>query len=494
MSTPAPDRAAITEALTLLGAPPDALAAFPAHPDDLAFSFADALADAPPTIYTDWKYHPADALNEVWQRLYPHGVKGMIDEEDADTGFPKKIILQHNGIGTRYRITIKGDEPCLHDILFALDKVLPAELRIMSLRPYEATDTYLHVIQPAAVFARARELLGDWFDQVFAVHESPLAFTKTGGNVKPKRDLAKKWVNHARQWLALDEQHHKEDSEYLERVLNCTNIADLHRPFPGDSKKDRRASLEKFVARFPMPRRFYLLPMHNYADRIMKEAVIDVLEGRANGWERLHIGMRFEVLHKRFDQELGWDRKIDHVDDEGGRLLALAWALGDMTVVRWLSEELIRFPINFAGWRYTPLEPMLLQLYALWQNVEINWEDYRNPKLGVYRALFDAWNEPAKLPAALEMCCDYHLMRTGEFKEFGWPPYQILPAEILAVYRLREMQGLPTPRIEHPLMDTPLGVLPAPVRCPPDELLRKIIDTVSREHPEFDDWLRWFRE
>jgi len=56
-------------------------------------------------------------------------------------------------------------------------------------------------------------------------------------------------------------------------------------------------------------------------------------------------------------------------------------ALGDMRVVGWMSEESIRFPHNFKGWELTPLEPMLLQLYALWRNVEINWQNYPKAKL-----------------------------------------------------------------------------------------------------------------
>gem|GEM_PF-4683099 len=490
MPVETPERCVVVDTLSLLGAPAVAIAAFPSHPDDFAASIADALVDSPVAIYTDGRFHPAAALNEAWQRLYPHGVKGMIDEEDDETGFPKKIILQHGSVGTRYRIRIKSDDPSLHDIFFALEKVLPADLKVMSLRAYEATDSYLHIIQPAPVFGKVRELLGEWFDQVFASHDSPLSFIKTGGNVKPKGNLVKNFLKRTKPWLVEMQPRHDEARRDIESALVCQDMTQMAPEHRGATAEQKEKWTAKFVADFPLPRRFVLmgLDMQACASRLLEEGVIDVLEGRPRGWERLHLALQYNVLRQRFSQEWGRDRNIDHVIDEAGRLLALAWALGDMKVVEWMSEELIRFPQNFNGWKINPLQPMLLQLYAFWRNIEINWQNYPKARFGVYRNLFDAWNEPAKLRTALEMCCDYHLLRTGEagYQEFYDSPFNIVPAEILAVYRLREMQGLPTPTVEHELLNSPLGKLPAPVHSPPDELLQRIIDTVSREHPNFE--------
>lgn len=485
-----PNRNVIINALSLLAAPAEEIAAFPTHPEDWAFSFADALVDSPAAIYTDGRFHPAEALNEAWQRLYPHGVKGMIDEADDEAEFPKKIILQHAGVDTRYRIRIKDEDLSLHDLFFALDKVLPADLKIMSLLPYEATDSYLHLIQPAAVFDKLRELLGGWFDQVFASHESPLTFIKTGGNVKPKRDLVKNWLKRTKPWLVEMQPTHDQDRADIERALVCQDMTQMAPEYRGTAPEVKQKLIAKFVADFPVPRRFFLLglDMRTCALRLSEQGVVDILDGRPSGWERLHLALQYDVLRHRFSQEWGHNRNIDSIVDEAGRQLALAWALGDLRVVEWMSEELIRFPKNFSGWEFNPLQPMLLQLYALWRNIEINWQNYPKAKLGVYRSLFNAWNDPAKFPTALEMCCDYHCLRTGEsgYQEFYDSPFNILPAEILAVYRLREMQGLPTPTIEHELLNSPLGKLPAPVLSPPDELLQRIIETVSREHPSFE--------
>jgi predicted DNA-binding WGR domain protein len=109
----------LLDVLRLLETPPEAIAKFLSQPENLAWSIAEALAHAPPAISTDWRFSPIEVLNEVWQRVYPFNVKGMIEEEDEATGFPKTIFLQACELGARYRVRIKGEDPSLHDILFA---------------------------------------------------------------------------------------------------------------------------------------------------------------------------------------------------------------------------------------------------------------------------------------------------------------------------------------------------------------------------------------
>jgi hypothetical protein len=163
----------------------------------------------------------------------------------------------------------------------------------------------------------------------------------------------------------------------------------------------------------------------------------------------------------------------------------LAWTLGDLKIVDGLAHDLLNNPHHFRGWQINPLEPFLLQLYAIWKGIEVNWANYPNAKLGVYQQVIQAWNDPAKLTGALDMCCDYHLMRTGEsdYQEFYCPPYEVFPVEILAIYRLRTLLNLQTPTISHELMDSPLGKLPEPVQAKPDELLKRIFEVVEKEVP-----------
>ncbi len=486
----APDKAVLFEVLQLLEAPAEALANFPTHPEDLAWSVSEALTGAPSAILTDWRFSPADVLNDVWQRIYPFQVKGMIEEEDDGNGFPKKILLQSGVVGARYRVRIKGDEPCLHDILFALEKVLPAELRIYALLPYEGTDSYLHVVHSRPIWLQIHERLGSWFWKVFTRHQTALSFTKIGGDVKPKQNRVKKELNSYLEWLKREEEPHQRIPQQIRAVLeinvNDPNLRPKHAFTVPEEKRKR--DLEKWLEEMTTPRRFcrILGDMDHWGNRIMTEGVVRVLQNQDQGWQRIHLALQYHFLDARFRVQLHPNGKIDFVVDDGGRIMALAWALGDLRIVDWLGMDLLQNPHHFTGWGHNPLEPFLLQLYAVWKGIDVNWANYPKAKLGVYQQIFKSWNNPAKLSGALDICCDYHLMRTGEsgYQEFCWHPYEIFPVEILAVYRARELLNLETPAIPHQLMDSPLGKLPEPVWSAPDELLQNILDVVEKEWPE----------
>lgn len=67
--------------------------------------------------------------------------------------------------------------------------------------------------------------------------------------------------------------------------------------------------------------------------------------------------------------------------------------------------------------------------------------------------------------------------------EFTNAPFDILPVEIHAIYKVREIMGLKTPRIEHPLMNTPFGAIPANLPEIHDPLLEGAITKVRQILP-----------
>ena len=66
--------------------------------------------------------------------------------------------------------------------------------------------------------------------------------------------------------------------------------------------------------------------------------------------------------------------------------------------------------------------------------------------------------------------------------------YNLFPLEILAIQRIRREQGLPTPEIDHPLMQTPLAHPPEVMPHVEDELLNQVIAKVRKELPIGDPW------
>ena len=105
----------------------------------------------------------------------------------------------------------------------------------------------------------------------------------------------------------------------------------------------------------------------------------------------------------------------------------------------------------------------------------------------IYRTMFDLWRNPDAnaLVAVCLAACDYHLQprivgRQKEFHDFlgDWASWNRTPIEILLMFKLRQLLGLSNPDIDHPLMNTPLGVLPEEI--PFDDLAKGPDDLIYR--------------
>jgi hypothetical protein len=75
------------------------------------------------------------------------------------------------------------------------------------------------------------------------------------------------------------------------------------------------------------------------------------------------------------------------------------------------------------------------------------------------------------LNSALVEACNYHVAQSRndtnkEIFDITQTPFQLYPAEILAVIRLREQRGLQQPTVDHPLMDMPTAKLRPPIQHP----------------------------
>lgn len=99
----------------------------------------------------------------------------------------------------------------------------------------------------------------------------------------------------------------------------------------------------------------------------------------------------------------------------------------------------------------------------------------------IFNALFALWREPdadALVPVYLA-ACDFHTHRCKpgdkmHFYEFENGLWERTPIEILLLFKLRQLIGLQNPQLDHPLMNTPLGVLPEEVAFEPDDLIKRV--------------------
>jgi len=181
------------------------------------------------------------------------------------------------------------------------------------------------------------------------------------------------------------------------------------------------------------------------------------------GWLRLDKNFQYAM----------WQIRIQghHIIDEWTFCLAYALVIGEDRIANWLSNEMLRDYRQWVtnnrkrtlqdggilGWRTAHLAVFLVHLCALYTHAPA--PDLKGAAgLGPYREVIDKWNDPSTIAEALKVACDAHVAETGARKsDNSWTyPYPHFPGEILAVIRVREKLGLPTPNVDHPLMSSPL--------------------------------------
>lgn len=226
-----------------------------------------------------------------------------------------------------------------------------------------------------------------------------------------------------------------------------------------------------------------------------------VLKGDDSGWEHLrlaleHYGWHLRIEYGEYELALSQGHEKDTSLLTHGlatRCLAQAIALKDDVFADWCGERMLRSAVNpkgfFHDWMYyTPFHPFMARLYALWRSRKVDTEKGLLRNLGIYQGLFDGWTDDRAYATALLRACDFHCERTQfcneEYREFTHTPIDVFAGEILAVQRVRQELLGSAPDISHPLLDTPLGRLPASIPLPQDELLARVIARVNAELPE----------
>ncbi len=109
-----------------------------------------------------------------------------------------------------------------------------------------------------------------------------------------------------------------------------------------------------------------------------------------------------------------------------------------------------------------------------------------------YAAVLADWRTPdlARVQALVSAMAEHHVRASkgsdGFVGAFSLQSDYLFPYEILAFLRLREWEGLENPvSFDHPLMNTPLAVLPpAPLPWPEAPLLDAAIAKFKTEYPE----------
>lgn len=137
----------------------------------------------------------------------------------------------------------------------------------------------------------------------------------------------------------------------------------------------------------------------------------------------------------------------------------------------------------------------MLRLFADWRGGDVShpfldWA-YEVP---LYEGLLQHWRnpDPAAIQPWLLAACEYHAHEAKQdtsrtFFDFGDFRIMRTPLEIHLILRLRELEGLPNPVVEHELMAPPFNrLLPAQTPLPDDELMLGTVERVREEWLNFD--------
>jgi predicted DNA-binding WGR domain protein len=494
----APDAAAWREALLCCGVPPKRAAAFAQRPhEDIVQDFTTAVLDTPFGVATDWKDSPTTALQFLAEGMEQLGVH--IDVEEVDDQLQ---VFVHSGAGgerfVRRIADPEEENESLHDVIFALDRVLPKTVELYLLEGCEGSDTYGHAVLSAERWQRVRELLGPAFGGLFRKQRphGP-AFRRAQQQASPSwADLVQRTLKDRKGWLA---KRSNRDS-FRKARQEVMDILERRKDSPLWERHwtvDRRFPewREEFLASFASPLRFDYIQgaLETIVLRLSTQGAVRVLGGDEGGWPLLRAGLRYDYYRHRI--ALAQFTRLDGGKTAAGAfegrdwalLLSRALALAETEVAEWCGRQALRHPRAF-GFNYPlPLQPFMARLYALWKKATLDARRFAQSKLGPYRDVIAAWHNEGRLAAALARAGDYHARQARHdqtFSEFTSFPADLFPAEILAVDRVRRDLGLPTPDVRHSILSTPLARPPAAIPATPDDVLDRLMTAVEEELPE----------
>lgn len=214
--------------------------------------------------------------------------------------------------------------------------------------------------------------------------------------------------------------------------------------------------------------------MVRLGDWYCTRSVIEILDAAPEGWATMRRGLHWNFWGSWFTCEAR-ARRNPHIRDRPmGALgpveryaLMFAHACGttDDEVGEWAGAKLLQAvgPEKEPDWGF-PFPELALHLYVRWKRLDTDLSRASFVGLGVYQRVLDTWDDPTQFVSALMAICDYHTKYArDDYDEeaenpprFGLPPYNLFPADILVIQRIRTDESASMPICAHALLDTPL--------------------------------------
>jgi hypothetical protein len=222
-----------------------------------------------------------------------------------------------------------------------------------------------------------------------------------------------------------------------------------------------------------------LQALQNVADSLARLAtifgikgVVGILDGKAQGRESVGLSLSYHYwcLKLRVESFFETSHRQPNPTNYTSRMASiLCYAIASETTAweQYASKRLLAISTDAEAldegcWSRRSFEPFTLALEDFKQK-KIWPTEAKSNDLGAYAGLVRNWNGD-RFGDSLVAVCDYHCRNMEDvgdesIAEFKYPPFDIMPIEILAIMKVRATVGLEIPEINHPLLNTPLGKL-----------------------------------
>lgn len=220
---------------------------------------------------------------------------------------------------------------------------------------------------------------------------------------------------------------------------------------------------------------------------------IQIYDHDGNGWQQMQKSLRYRFWSTRIRFAL-CDRTPGQVPFLMGiepLVLAHAICTHQDDVAHWLGNRGVRsYELTDAktATRFqhfcTPVNRFVLQLYGIWTRQEVRFTFAPKDAGGAFKALVDHWSEQDYSKLMLTACDFYINESNKDSSELGAMPYNVFPAPLLAVLRVRKDLKLMSPTIDHPLLTSELAQIPLSMSLADDDLLAKIEKRAKEAFPE----------
>lgn len=244
--------------------------------------------------------------------------------------------------------------------------------------------------------------------------------------------------------------------------------------------------------------------------RVAYSAATKIMAGSPEGWRELHTAMQYYawqcwVATKRFDNS--GKRQVNGFSGWAGAgagnaayLLTYAMAIGWRAAECFVGDRMLQCVQTRDGlisddqWACNDrFVPFAFYVYCQHRGIAFDFGDHPAMNLGSYPAILGSWQDDQAYAANMERLGDLHCKQaTADLGVFEVPPLSFIPAEMVAIERLRQGAGWAPQSHQHPLLNGPLADLPTSPPSVQDILLDRVIERSLELDPRLDvpDWLQ----